>query len=170
MNRKVMTRTKHISFSYMEFDKPADLEPDDLELLKYARKAAANAYAPYSEFKVGAAVRLEGGEIVTGTNVENAAFPSGICAERSALSNASSNYPGNTPVVLAVSAQIGGKTTADTVSPCGNCRQVIAEEEYRNKKPIKLILDGRKKIFVVARGADLLPIQFNRDNLKFSSR
>ncbi len=164
-----MIKTKNISFAYKEFDKPDELEPDDLELLNIAIKTAKNAYAPYSGFKVGTAVRLAGGQVVTGTNVENAAFPSGICAERTALSNASSNYPGNPPVALAVAAQTVKGTSAETVSPCGNCRQVIAEEEYRNKKPIKLILAGKNKIIVVEKGADLLPLQFNRDTLEVSS-
>ncbi len=165
-----MIKTKNISFTYKEFEKAGELDSADLELLNSARKAAGNAYAPYSGFKVGAAVRLKGGQIVTGTNVENAAFPSGICAERTALSNASSNFPGDPPVALAVTAQTENGTSAGTVAPCGNCRQVIAEEEYRNKRPIRIILDGRNKILVVDKGADLLPIQFNRDNLKLNSR
>lgn len=106
---------------------------------------------------------------MTGTNVENAAFPSGICAERTALSNASSNYLCDPPVAMAIAAFTGNRSVADTVTPCGNCRQVIAEEEYRNKMPIRIILNGRNKIIEVEKGSDLLPIQFNRDNLKFSS-
>lgn len=165
-----MIRNKSISFVYKEYDSADELEPADLELLNSACNVAENAYAPYSHFKVGAAVRLKSGKIVTGSNVENAAFPSGICAERNALSNASSNYPGDSPVALAVSAVIENGTAADVVSPCGNCRQVIAEEEYRNRMPIRIILNGKNKIIVVEKGADLLPIQFNRDNLKISSR
>jgi len=165
-----MTRTKKISFLYTEFDSPAELDKRDQELLLSAKKAAKNAYAPYSGFRVGAAVRLASGKIVTGTNVENAAFPSGICAERTALSSASSNFPGDIPFALAVSAVIENGDKADVVSPCGNCRQVIAEEEYRNGTPIRIILDGKNKVIVVEKGADLLPIQFNRDNLRISSR
>jgi cytidine deaminase len=165
-----MIRSKNISFTYREFDKADELEPRDLELLNAARKVAENAYAPYSGFKVGAAVRLASGKIVTGTNVENAAFPSGICAERTAISNASSNYPGDHPVALAVAAITENGITADTVTPCGNCRQVIAEEEYRNGTPVRIILNKNKKFLVVEKGADLLPIQFNRDNLKVISR
>ncbi len=164
-----MIRSKKISFTYKELDKAEELEPADLELLNSAKKAAVNSYAPYSGFKVGAAVRLVSGKIVLGTNVENAAFPSGICAERTALSNASSNYPGDSPVALAIAALTENGMTPETVTPCGNCRQVIAEEEYRNRIPIRIILNGKNKIFVVERGADLVPIQFNRDNLKINS-
>lgn len=163
-----MIKTKDISFTYREFDKADELDPEDLELLNSARKAAENAYAPYSRLKVGAAVRLASGQVVTGTNVENAAFPSGICAERTALSNASSNYPGDFPVALAVAAFTEKGMTDEPVAPCGNCRQVIAEEEYRSRIPIKIILNGGKKILIVEKGADLLPIQFNRDNLKIN--
>lgn len=165
-----MVKIKNISFTYREFDNPEELEPLDLGLLNSAKKAAENAYAPYSGFKVGAAVRLASGKIVIGTNVENAAFPSGICAERTALSAASSNFPGDTPVALAVSAVIENGAASDVVSPCGNCRQVIAEEEYRNRIPIRIILDGKNKVIVVEKGTDLLPIQFYRDSLKISSR
>ncbi len=163
-----MIKTKDISFTYREYDKAEELDPADLELLISAREAAEYAYAPYSGFKVGASVRLVSGKIVTGTNVENAAFPSGICAERTALSNSSSNYPDDYPVALAVTA-FTENGLADTVTPCGNCRQVIAEEEYRNRMPVRIIMDGKNRILVVEKGADMLPIQFNRDNLKINS-
>jgi cytidine deaminase len=165
-----MKTNKNISFSYKEFDSDEELDPADRELLNSAKKIALNAYAPYSGFQVGAALRLESGKIVTGTNVENAAFPSGICAERSAFANASSNNPGDKPVALAIAAFSGKDHTAEPVSPCGNCRQVIAEEEYRNGKPVKLILVGKKKIKIIENGGDLLPLQFNSDNLKINSR
>ena len=129
-----MKQDKSISFNYKEFDKPEDLDPADLELLTKAREIALNAYAPYSGFMVGAALRLESGTIVAGTNVENAAFPSGICAERNAISNASANHPGDRPVALAIAAFSGEDHSAEPVSPCGNCRQVIAEEEFRIRK------------------------------------
>jgi len=164
-----MKTNKNISFTYKEFDSAEELDPSDRELLNSAKNVAANAYAPYSGFHVGAALRLESGKIVTGTNVENAAFPSGICAERTALANASSNYPGDRPVALAIAAVSGKDHTKEPVSPCGNCRQVIAEEEYRNGKPVRLILGGKKKIRVIENGGDLLPLQFNSDSLKVNS-
>ena len=99
-----MIRTNNISFSYKEYENSEELNPDDRELIHAAREAALNAYAPYSKFRVGAAVRLESGIIVCGANVENAAFPSGICAERSALSNSVSNYQNDKPVAIAIAA------------------------------------------------------------------
>jgi len=165
-----MRRSNNISFSYSEFEKAEELDPEDHELLITAQKAALNAYAPYSQFRVGAAVRLQSGKIIIGTNVENAAFPSGICAERNALSTASANHPGDVPAVIAIAAFTGEGLTDDPVSPCGNCRQVIAEEEYRNSKTIRIILGGSKKIRIIEKGEDLLPLQFNRDNLKITPR
>ena len=99
-----MIRTINIPFSYTEYEKQEELDLLDMELITVARDTALNAYAPYSKFRVGAAIRLDSGIIVRGTNVENAAFPSGICAERSAISNSVSNYPEFTPVSLAIAA------------------------------------------------------------------
>jgi cytidine deaminase len=141
-----MATEKNISFSFVEYDGQDELSPSDNELLVSAQKAALNAYAPYSRFRVGAALRLESGRIVTGTNVENAAFPSGICAERTAISGASSNFPGDKPVALAIAALNDADTlTEDIVSPCGNCRQVIAEEELRNGNSIRIILSSKSR-------------------------
>jgi cytidine deaminase len=165
-----MIRTENINFSYQEVDDPDELGPSDRELLDMARKAAKNAYAPYSGFKVGAALRLESGKIILGTNVENAAFPSGICAERTAISNASSNYPGDKPVALAIAALTGEVYSDEIVSPCGNCRQVIAEEESRNGNNIRIILSSSKKIRIIEKGGDLLPLQFSKDHLRSALR
>jgi len=160
-----MRRTNSISFTFNEFDKPDDLNSDDRELVFAARDAALNAYAPYSRFMVGAAVRLESGVIVTGANVENAAFPSGICAERSALSNSVSNHHDDKPVAIAIAAMTEDGLTDEPVPPCGNCRQVISEEELRNGKQIRLILSGKKKIQVIESCSHLLPLQFTQKNL-----
>jgi cytidine deaminase len=170
VNKNVMKRDKSISFNYKEFDKPEDLDPADLELLTKAREIALNAYAPYSGFLVGAALRLESGKIVSGTNVENAAFPSGICAERNAISNASANHPGDKPLALAIAAFSGEHHSAEPVSPCGNCRQVIAEEEFRNRSNIRIILGGKNKIRIIESGSDLLPLQFNSESFKVNPR
>ncbi len=159
---------KNISFTYHELEKAGDLDDADRELLESAMEAARHAYAPYSRFKVGAAVRLAGGGIVIGSNVENAAFPSGICAERNALSTASATHPGDAPTAIAIAAFSGTEMTDIPVSPCGNCRQVIAEEEYRNLRPVRLILGGKKKIYLIDKVADLLPLQFSRDALNIS--
>lgn len=160
-----MINTKNITFSFREYDTIEELESSDRELLKSAMEASLKAYAPYSRFMVGAAVRLASGIIVRGSNVENAAFPSGICAERNALSNASSNHPGDYPVALAIAAKSEGSLTSEPVSPCGNCRQVIAEEELRSGKSIRVILKSKNKFQIIERGGDLLPLQFSRDNL-----
>jgi cytidine deaminase len=157
---------KDISISWTEFSSVDELNVNDKELVIAAREAAYNAYAPYSKFRVGAAVRLESGVIIKGANVENAAFPSGICAERSALSHSASNYPTVKPLTIAVAALSGDSFTKEPVPPCGNCRQVIAEEEFRNKKAIRLILCGESRIQIIEKAGDLLPLQFNMNNLK----
>jgi cytidine deaminase len=161
-----MAKTNNITFTYKEIDSSDELNKEDRDLLIAAGEVAINAYAPYSRFKVGAALRLESGKIITGTNVENAAFPSGICAERNAISNAASNYPGDRPVTLAIAAYTEKGLTDEPVPPCGNCRQVIAEEEFRHSVNIKIILGGKNKIVIIDKGGDLLPLQFNRNNLK----
>jgi len=161
-----MGSTKSISSTYQEFEKPEELDRFDRELLYAARDIAMNAYAPYSNFRVGAAIRLSSGIIVTGANVENAAFPSGICAERSALSNSVSNHPDDNPIAIAIAAITEDGLTDDPVTPCGNCRQVIAEEESRTGKKIRIILAGKNKTLIIESIATLLPLQFNNRNLK----
>jgi cytidine deaminase len=163
-----MIRTKKISFSYTEYEKTEELDSESLELVRAARDAALNAYAPYSKFKVGAAVRLESGIIVRGANVENAAFPSGICAERSALSNSVSNHPDDKPVAIVIASMTEDGITTDPPSPCGNCRQVISEEESRTGTRMKIILSGKNKTIVVDGINNLLPLQFDRNNLKIN--
>lgn len=158
--------TQNITVSWTEFKSLDELKQSDKELVIAAREAAKKAYAPYSHFMVGAAVRLETGIIISGANVENAAFPSGICAERTALSFAASNYPSVKPVAIAVAACTEEGLTKDPVPPCGNCRQVIVEEEFRNNKNIRVILSGESRIQIIEKGGDLLPMQFNRNNLK----
>jgi cytidine deaminase len=163
-----MIRTNNISFSYTEYEKTEELDSDDMELIIAAREAALNAYAPYSKFKVGAAVRLESGKIVCGANVENAAFPSGICAERSALSNSISNHHKDKPIALAIASMTEEGLTDDFPSPCGSCRQVIAEEESRIGNNIKIILSGKNKTRIIDGISSLLPLQFNSKNLKIN--
>ncbi len=159
-----MSEIRKITFSYLEYGNIGELDVRDQELVSAARDAATNGYAPYSKFRVGAAVRLLSGRIIRGSNVENAAFPSGICAERAALANSVSNYPDDFPDALAIAAMTEKGFTDDTVSPCGNCRQVIAEEEHRTGKPIKLILSGGKYIRIIESVSDLLPLQFTRES------
>ena len=165
-----MIKTVNFSFSYIEIKKTGDLTRDDSELLESAIKSVRNSYSPYSNFRVGAAVRLESGVIVTGTNIENAAFPSGICAERNALGNAVANHPGDIPVAMAIAAGDENGITDEPVSPCGNCRQVIIEEETRNGKPVKIILGGKGLIRIISKAEDLLPLSFSRQSLDINSR
>jgi cytidine deaminase len=161
-----MSTNKSISFSYREYEGPEELNTEDQELVKVAKEAAKLAYAPYSKFMVGSAIRLESGRIVHGSNVENAAFPSGICAERTAIAGAVSNFPDDKPVAIAIAAMTFEGFTSEPVSPCGNCRQVIAEEEVRTGKQIRIILSGQNKIRVLESIGPLLPLQFSRDSLR----
>lgn len=162
-----MPEIKNISFSYLEYDRIGDLDRLYHKLIDEAKKATEDAYAPYSGFRVGAAVLLESGKIIRGSNVENAAFPSGICAERTALSYSVSNFPGDKPSAIAIAAMNGNNFTYAPVSPCGNCRQMIIEEELRNNREIKILLYGEDRILVIDNAASLLPLQFNKETLKF---
>nr|WAY00073.1 cytidine deaminase [uncultured bacterium] len=145
-----------------------DLGIEDQEIISLALSAAGASWSPYSRFAVGAALRLANGVIVTGTNVENAAFPSGICAEHTALSTAASSYPEIAPVAMAITALNKGKQVVTPVAPCGKCRQVIAETENRYKRDIKLFLVGQNKVTIIERGCDLLPLVFSQRDLSSS--
>ncbi len=164
-----MPVTRTITSGYLEYLKDEKLPAEDQEIILSAQKAASGAYAPYSGFRVGAAVRLASGKIITGSNVENAAFPSGICAERTALSYSVSNYPADPAVAIAIAAINSNGMLADNVSPCGNCRQVIAEEELRKGGKIKIILSCREKTIVLEGISDLLPLQFSKLSLNDQS-
>jgi cytidine deaminase len=163
-----MVRTNNISFSYKEYENQDELDVDDKELILAARESALNAFAPYSKFRVGAAIRLASGTIVRGANVENAAFPSGICAERSAFSNSVSNHHNDKPTALAIAAMTDDGITEEPVTPCGNCRQVIAEEETRTGNKIRIILSGKTRTIIIEGIGCLLPLQFNNKNLKIN--
>lgn len=165
-----MVRMNTISFSYQLFDSYEEMDPDDRDLVQTARETALNAYAPYSKFRVGAAIRLAGGTIVCGTNIENAAFPSGICAERNALANSLSNHFDDNPIALAIAAMTEDGLTDEPVAPCGNCRQALSEEELRTGKNIRIILAGKNKSCLIESINDLLPLQFNRKNMEVNLR
>ena len=144
-----------------------ELPKQDQGLLKEAVAAAGNAYAPYSGFNVGAAVLLDNGVIVQGNNQENAAYPSGLCAERVAVFSASANYPGIHIKAIAITAKFNSKNEILAVSPCGNCRQVIAEYEHRFNNNIRLIMTGENNSVVVFPSIKmLLPMLFNSGMLK----
>lgn len=158
---------KQLIIDILEYDNASDLNAEDNELLEKAKKITNNAYAPYSNFKVGAAVLLENGEIITGSNQENAAYPSGLCAERVALFWANSQYPDVAVKSIAIIAQKNNKFIEKPVAPCGACRQVILETENRFKKDIKIILASSDKISVFENAHSLLPINFDKDALNF---
>lgn len=158
-------RTKEIKILVTEYSNHEELITTDRELVLAARKIAASAYAPYSCFKVGAALRLIDGQVITGSNQENAATPVGTCAERSALFWANANFP-DTPVeVIAVTAFDQSGNRAANLSPCGICRQALLESQHRYKHPIRIILDSRDKIEVLRNAECLLPLSFNGDAL-----
>jgi len=150
-----------------EYDKLEELDSDDRVLMLEARKASLNAYAPYSNYYVGAAVRLANGKIITGNNQENVAYPSGLCAERVALFSASAQYPGERIESIAITAKARDFIVDYPVSPCGACRQVISEYEMLAKQKIKIILMGQEgKIQILEGVENLLPLVFKEDNLK----
>lgn len=160
-----MKKTKQ--FEYKEVASIDALNADDRLLLEQAMEATKQAYAPYSEFRVGAALLLENGEIIIGNNQENAAYPSGLCAERVAMFYASAKFPGVPFKALAVTANSDKIAIDHPVSPCGACRQVMVEYESLSKNPIKVILAGRTgSIIILDSVKDLLPFSFGPDELK----
>jgi cytidine deaminase len=157
--KEVVIKTKVTSCLQQEL--PAEL----CELVEMAKKKTQDAYCPYSHYHVGAAALLADGQVVTGANQENAAYPSGLCAERTTLFAANANNP-TTPVeALAVACFTDGLFTNDPASPCGACRQVMLETEHRFGKPMKVILYGEKECYVFDSAADLLPVCFTSENL-----
>lgn len=140
---------------------PDELSPADRALMKAAKEATARSYAPYSRFSVGAAAQLADGTIVTGTNQENAAYPSGLCAERTTLFYANSQHPDQPVVTLAIAARTEKDFIDLPIPPCGACRQVILETEKRYKQPIRILLYGKKYIYEVRNVGDLLPLSFD---------
>ena len=143
-----------------------ELSEEYKRLVDEAKNATQNAYAPYSEFNVGAAVLLENGEMVSGTNQENAAYPSGLCAERVTMFYANSKYPNVAPKALAIATFVGGDFLDEPITPCGACRQVLLESEMRYGVDIDVLLFGRKGVYVVKSVKALLPLAFDKSALK----
>ena len=138
-----------------------ELSAEEQALLEQAIEGTNRSYAPYSNFHVGAALLLENGKTFIGCNQENAAFPAGICAERSAIYAAGAQYPDQPVLMLAIAARNGqGELQDDPVSPCGICRQVLIETETRFHHPIRILLYGRKHIYVVEGIQQLMPLSF----------
>ena len=155
---------KKVEFTYKVL-KTEELSAEDALLRKIVIESSRHSYAPYSKYNVGAAVVLDGGGHVKGCNQENAAFPSGICAERVALFSASSAFPTATISSLGIIALKDGNIQA-SVSPCGGCRQVLLEAEQRQEdQPIRVLLFGRDETIIIPSAKDLLPLCFGKTNL-----
>ena len=156
-----------LKISYQELDNANEL-PDSLQqLLAKAKSAIASAYAPYSKFKVGAAVLLSNGEVVTGSNQENASFPVGLCAERVLLASVSSVYPKVPIETIAISYKSENVKSDHPISPCGICRQALQEYEGRINHSVKLILGGMTgPVYVIDSASRLLPLAFTSEELR----
>lgn len=139
------------------------LEKDVQELFKAAEKARKNAYAPYSKFLVGAALKLENGEVVTGSNQENAAYPSGLCAERTIIYYAGAQFPNQKILKMTISAGLQGKVLDRPIPPCGACRQALVEYEKRQNAPIKLYFMGTEGQVAYSKSVEnILPWVFDK--------
>jgi len=158
-------KTREIKIVVHEFENITELPEDDQLLLDEARKMTSMAYAPYSGFQVGAAVLLANGMTIGGNNQENAAYPSGLCAERVALFYANANFPDSPIKTIAISAAKKNILVSETVKPCGSCRQVMSETEVRFKTPIRIILDSQDFITVLQGVESLLPLSFSNHAL-----
>ena len=134
-----------------------ELTPQDRELMDKAKEATSRSYAPYSKFSVGAAALLKNGVIVTGTNQENAAYPSGTC---------NSQYPDQPVLTLAIAARSESGYLDTPIPPCGACRQVLLETEQRYQQPMRILLYGEKAIYEINGTKDLLPLSFGGEFLK----
>lgn len=144
-----------------------ELSANDLMLVNAAKNATQGSWSPYSRFRVGAALLLDDDTVVTGSNQENAAYPSGLCAERTALFTAGHNHPGKAVMALAIAARNDAGYTAQPITPCGACRQVLAETESRGGHPIRFILYGTAGTMVIDGGTNaILPFCFGADSMK----
>lgn len=149
------------------YDSVNELSKSDKELVKGAEKVAKTAYAPYSQFYVGAAIRLKGGGVILGSNQENMAYPSGLCAERVAIFYANSTYPNDEIEAIAITAHAENFEVTKPITPCGACRQAIAEYEIKQEKPIRIIMaSGQGEIHECNGIKELLPFMFNEQELK----
>jgi cytidine deaminase len=154
------------SFEFEVYDSITDLKKEDADLLQQAREITQIAYAPYSHFFVGAVAVLDNGEIVKGTNQENASFPVGICAERSLLASTAALYPNTFIATMAISYHNHNGDSNQPVSPCGMCRQALLEHEKRYNHSIRLLLSGMEgKVYILGKSGLLLPLSFTGEDL-----
>lgn len=159
-------KNEQYSFSFDVYDSIDELNENDAWLLNEAREVTQHAYAPYSHFQVGAIARLHNGEIVAGSNQENASFPVGLCAERVLLASAASIFPKVPIETLAISYHNENGDSSHPISPCGMCRQSLLEYESRVKHPIRIILGGLTgKVYIIEKASQLLPLSFTAADL-----
>lgn len=152
---------KKIDITYHEYASLDELSEQDRQLANEAILAMKGAYAPYSHFHVGAAIRMSNGKIVHGANQENAAFPSGLCAERTAMFSAGAQYPDKDMESLALAGGVMGRLAKEPATPCGACRQVMAQYQAKSGKPMSIIMVGSSKIWKFDRVDDILPLIFD---------
>ena len=152
---------KEIKIAYMEYASVEELPSQDRLLADAAIEAVALSYAPYSNFNVGAAVIFEDGEIVKGANQENAAYPSGLCAERTALFYASASRPDKAMTAIAIAAGQNGHLCESPATPCGACRQVMAQYQTKSGKSMSVLLVGANRVWKFEKVDDLLPLIFD---------
>ena len=152
---------KEIIIKYQEYGSIEELNPVDRELAAEALKAMQGAYAPYSHFHVGAAVRMSNGQIVRGANQENAAFPSGLCAERTAMFAAGARYPDKDMLGIALAGGVMGRLSDRPATPCGACRQVMAQYQAKSGKPMSVIMISSDKVWKFDKVDDILPLIFD---------
>jgi cytidine deaminase len=156
-------QNKQLNISYQVYQSKDELPARWAALLQQAIDATERSYAPYSNFRVGAAILLDNGEVVCGSNQENAAFPSGLCAERSACFYAGAAYPGAKMLAIAVAARQDGELTETPTYPCGACRQALVQYESKGGVPMAVIVGSATRVEVFSSVKDLLPFVF--DNL-----
>jgi cytidine deaminase len=153
-----------VLITYDAYQSIEELSPQDQQLVEISRQMTFQAYAPYSQFWVGAAVLLENGQIIKGSNQENAAYPSGLCAERVAIFSASAQFPDQKIIAVAVSAKNPNKPMDHPVSPCGGCRQTLLEYKLKQNQPIVMLLSGESgSIYKITQIKDLLPVYFKSE-------
>jgi cytidine deaminase len=141
----------------------SELTDEERKVIEVAKESTYNSYAPYSHFHVGAGLLLKNGLILPGCNQENAAFPSGLCAERSAIFAAGAQYPDQPVIMLAIAVRNDkGEFLEEPASPCGSCRQVIIETETRFKQPVRILLYGTKHTYVMDGIKELMPLSFTQ--------
>lgn len=164
LNYHINMESKYIEIQYKSA-KEEELSTEDFQLIEQAKKATHTSYSPFSHFSVGSAILLDNGEIIKGSNQENAAYTTGTCAERCAMFYANAQFPEVGIKTLAIAARGTNKSfTPSPISPCGACRQVLAEVEHRFH-PFRVLLYGKDKIYIFESFADLLPFQFNESSL-----